>query len=636
MSLRLLSFLPFPAIVVAFLYLHTRIYFNSDVAYLLIVAQRMLEGGQYVRDFFESNPPMIIYLSMPAVWLTKWFPGQLFFIFDSYVFGLIILSVCSSSGLLKRIIQNKFIYFGILYTLLIVLLLLCYQDYGQREHLFLILTLPYFFAAALRYQRQDIALPFAFYIGVLAGLGFAIKPTFLVPLCLVELAFIIQQRHLLAWVRTESIVVLMILCLYLASVFIFTNSYIHTVLPYVSKYYFKGMAKPWSLVLLNPLLIYSLSCTITYFLFSKYDRYPALGKILLLAQMGMITSCLATKTIWFYHILPAFSLSFLLMTFCVLQLIVIGEPQLWRSRLGCLSVLIFDAIYTLAYAYYVKPDYAYFIKPDSETIIFFFKFFTVLQIFCMLMLTIYFYWFLLQKKRVSILIGVSLVILLVFAMLQLHNDIELFFSHKHFVFDLMLFMDSWIVLNIIACLWMCVSRFSINSVKNTLTVQRIVVWSAVISFIYFSPLNILYEKSLSQLELQRTGDQLVHYLKTPGATKVDCFSSAANMCFPMINYSGQQFSGRESNFWWFSGLVFAKESSQTSQDADYLINLITTDLNKHKPQLIVMDTNMFYGQHHTVFVKNKSFQQAWRHYRLKVGIPDNSLTSQFYVYSRID
>jgi hypothetical protein len=628
MSIRSLAYLPFVAILYAFIYLHTKIYTDGDITYLLIAAQRMLQGGQYVRDFFESNPPMILYLYIPAVWLAKWTPDKLFLLFDSYVFVLIMLSMWGSYCLLKRMVQDKFICLGMLYALTVILLLLCYEDYGQREHLFLILTLPYFFAAALRYQRQDIKVSFAVYIGVLAGLGFAIKPTFLIPLCLVELAIIIHQRRLLAWISTESLVVITILCLYLASVFILTNSYIHTILPFVSKYYFKGGARPWNVLLLDPLLIYCFSCTIGYFIFAKYDRYPALGKMLLLTQIGMIISCVVTRTIWFYHILPAFSLSFLLLTFCLLQLIATEKPKSWWLRLALLSVFICDAIYTLAYAYFTKPD--------SETTIFFYKFFSVLQIFFTLVLTMCLYWFLLHKKRFTLLITLSLLVLLMFAMYQLRNDVELFYSRSHLVFALMLFMDGWIVFNIMACLWMLTSRFSTYSLQITLAVQRIVFSTAAIFLIYFSPLNIIYKANLTELNFQRLGDKLTHYLKSTGATKVDCFSSMASLCFPMIYYSGQQFSGRESNFWWFTGLVNTPQTFQSRQDADYLVNIITADLNTNKPQKIIVDSNMFYEQNNPVFANNKNFQQAWQHYRLTVGFPDNSIAAEFYVYSRVD
>src|SRR5690349_20365631 len=44
---------------------------SPDVAYLMYAAGQMLEGGKYISDIFETNPPMILYLYFPAYWMAK-------------------------------------------------------------------------------------------------------------------------------------------------------------------------------------------------------------------------------------------------------------------------------------------------------------------------------------------------------------------------------------------------------------------------------------------------------------------------------------------------------------------------------------------------------------------------------------
>src|SRR6185437_2828635 len=44
---------------------------NSDVASLLYDTKLLLMGGTYVKDFFETNPPMVLYLYAPVILIEK-------------------------------------------------------------------------------------------------------------------------------------------------------------------------------------------------------------------------------------------------------------------------------------------------------------------------------------------------------------------------------------------------------------------------------------------------------------------------------------------------------------------------------------------------------------------------------------
>jgi hypothetical protein len=68
---------------------------SSDVAALMDEGQRMWAGGKYVSDFFETNPPMAMYLYFPVLLFVKMTGGAgivkfkyLFFEEDSCPKGL--------------------------------------------------------------------------------------------------------------------------------------------------------------------------------------------------------------------------------------------------------------------------------------------------------------------------------------------------------------------------------------------------------------------------------------------------------------------------------------------------------------------------------------------------------------------
>lgn len=52
--------------------IQSHIILNEDVLWLVTATQRLLAGGSYVNNFFETNPPLILYLYTPAVLLVKY------------------------------------------------------------------------------------------------------------------------------------------------------------------------------------------------------------------------------------------------------------------------------------------------------------------------------------------------------------------------------------------------------------------------------------------------------------------------------------------------------------------------------------------------------------------------------------
>ena len=107
----------------------------------------------------------------------------------------------------------------VFYTLLLVTFYLPMYAFLQREYLLFIFIMPYLLLAALRIENKSIHPLASFFIGLFAGLGFAIKPFFLVTLVLVELCVMIKTRNFFSWLRIEPFVIASVLVVYLISVF---------------------------------------------------------------------------------------------------------------------------------------------------------------------------------------------------------------------------------------------------------------------------------------------------------------------------------------------------------------------------------------------------------------------------------
>jgi hypothetical protein len=160
---------------------------NHDNDWYLIAARRLLAGGRYGVDFMEPNPPLIILLLAPPVAVADGLGLDTYTVFSAYVCLLILLSVILARRSILWIFAD--------HPACANLLLLGYAtilsldpgfDFGQREHLFVILFCPglFWFAARDAGDVRPIAGTTRASI-LLAALGVLIKPFFmLVPLVL--------------------------------------------------------------------------------------------------------------------------------------------------------------------------------------------------------------------------------------------------------------------------------------------------------------------------------------------------------------------------------------------------------------------------------------------------------------------
>jgi hypothetical protein len=350
-----------PTLLIALLayFIQTKMFFSPDVGYLLHAANQVLAGGKYGTDIFETNPPMILYLYLPVCWLAKWTAISVVILVRIYVIGLVLISLGFCFSLLRRLIhqQDRVLLYFLFYTLLFILFFLPLFVFAQREHLLMIFMLPYLFSTALFLEKQPLHPGAALLIGVLAGLVFALKPFFLFVPCFIELYCMVKMRSLFAWVRIEPMVILSVLVLYLYSIFLLQPDYINVILPMVFHYYFPAMVESWQEIIGFPNVLFCCAVIAGYFIYYPQDRYPTLGIITLLALLGMIFAFLVPRTPWYYHVLPAFGLAWLLLADFFGQVVSAVNLKKMNRRALCSYVasLMAAAVIVLA----VPVNYCY-------------------------------------------------------------------------------------------------------------------------------------------------------------------------------------------------------------------------------------------------------------------------------------
>lgn len=326
-------------------YLQDNLYLHKDVAIITHAATQLLQGQTYAHDIFDPNPPIIFYLHWIPIVLAKLTGLSILPIFRGYVIVLSIVAIQWSLQLFNklcifnRLPLHKNNYSILAGGLIYILLFLPADAFGQREHFYVILTLPYLFLAACRLHAIQIKGVFTIAIGCMAGIGFAIKPVFLPMLGLIDLFFIYQTRRILGWLRLESLCCLTILAGYALMVFWLYPSYFQIILPFWKPYYL-GIIKHWTIVIDNLSVIWCCSAIGVYFLTRPHTL---LKSIIVISIFGNIIAYLIPQVNWYYHLYPALAMSCLYFILHFSELVTTIQDKddfLLTCTMACVILLI--------------------------------------------------------------------------------------------------------------------------------------------------------------------------------------------------------------------------------------------------------------------------------------------------------
>lgn len=346
--------------------MQSSIFCNTDARWLLHAAVKFINGGKYYHDFFETNPPMILYLNIPPVLLGKFLHLPIGFIFRVYVFLLAILSLIVCSVLLKKIYYDrpKWMRRIFICALAYVFVILPAHAFGEREHLALLLTAPYFFLAALRSDNYKALIKLAVLVGILAGLGFAIKPYFVIPFALIELYLMFSNKKLFAWLRLETLIIIGIFIVYLVTIFIFTPEYIFQVVPLAWQFYFSSVGKPYMYIFSSIWMLFFLLSTGFFVLFYELVEQKNLVIIIFLVSVGFICAYILQRTMWFYHTLPSYAFSLLLLVQLLQE--IIFKPL--KTKIKFKRIKIFFLVLILVTFGLIIPFEAFYTIFFSDTL----------------------------------------------------------------------------------------------------------------------------------------------------------------------------------------------------------------------------------------------------------------------------
>ncbi len=272
------------------------IHLNHDVSWILYGAGRMLNGAVFGRDIVDVNPPLVWWLSLPAALV-----AQNSGLTPSLAFKLQVLLLVFACIWLIHVLRPAIRAWQLALLLAILLITPAYH-FGQREHLMAILTLPYVISL-LSGKNDEGAAAARLAAGIMAGIGFALKPYFLVIPLLLEAYRLVKTRSPSSLIRMETLSIAAVGLAYAAAVWLWARDYVLTVAPQAMIVY-PAYGNPFfsaARTIIFSLGLVFLGC----FLINgtrDWKRQPL--PPLILAAVGAALAAMLQSKGWAYHRLP--------------------------------------------------------------------------------------------------------------------------------------------------------------------------------------------------------------------------------------------------------------------------------------------------------------------------------------------
>ncbi len=287
---------------------------SPDVAWFFYLADRMLQGERLYRDVVEVNPPLIVWLNLPVAALARAAAVPAEMVYGAALLVLIGVSLALAARLLPE--EEPWRAPGVrpvaLLLGLVVLLPLAGEDFGEREHLLLILTLPYTLLVIARAGGRSPGRGLALAVGVMAGVGFTLKPYF-VPLWLALEAYLVRARPAPPWRRPETVAVVGVGLLYGAAVLLFTPEYFDLARTFGGLYWSYLRGPLWLTAFLGEGSALPLLALLAFAVLYRRDPGGHVWRVFAIAVGAAVLSALLQGKGWRYHFYPAMGYGLLLL-----------------------------------------------------------------------------------------------------------------------------------------------------------------------------------------------------------------------------------------------------------------------------------------------------------------------------------
>jgi hypothetical protein len=334
---RLAWLLPAAVVGVAIV-MRTRSLENADVSWLLTLAERLVDGH---RDFIEVNPPGAIFAYMPAVWMARLLHIPVEAVCDALVFLLAELCLTLAAAILGRRFAERHDMPLLAAASAAVLLILPAHAFGQREHLCVLLILPWTAALAARLDDRMPAKGLLVAAGLACGLSIMIKPHFLLD--------IVPLTGVLAWRRgsffmvftMENGVAALLVALYGIAVWAVFPDFVTEIAPRVAAVYVPDRLELATLVRAPASILWAVIIAFSVATGALARSRPLCIVLVAMSVIGYLVFLLQGKG-WAYHSYPAFAFALLALAVRLAAVDAPARSIALRLASAVLALILFD------------------------------------------------------------------------------------------------------------------------------------------------------------------------------------------------------------------------------------------------------------------------------------------------------
>jgi len=335
---------------------------NTDVSWLLVIGERMLDGQRLYRDIIEINPPMAPFAYLPGVALARVLGVDPRHVIDAQLLLMAAASLFAVSRILRlspATAPSRSGAFAVWAAAVVTILPM--HVFAQREHIALLTFLPALAVYALRSNREPLPLWAILIAGIGAGITLAFKPFFTVPAAFCILFAAIRSRSWRVLFAPENIIAGVIVTVISLGTYILYPEYFTITYPLVRDTYL-SWSMPAAVIFLNHATLISAVALVSVLLARQKARPDPVLLVAVLAAAGFAVSFFLQRRGWAYHSFPMVALALLAMGYALTG--VASEEARSRSAEAA-SVVVMAATFALGMLWFNTNVY---VGPIREAI----------------------------------------------------------------------------------------------------------------------------------------------------------------------------------------------------------------------------------------------------------------------------
>lgn len=334
---------------------------NHDCALLLQCGRLISEGSTPYIDHIETNVYMAQYIHIPPVLLSNSLNMNVADVFVAGVF-IFVLYTCFAVFLLvyrSGIFRSRTSVLIVASSVMILSMkAFCDGDFGQREHLFLLACIPFFFVRFSRYQDIGVSAPLSLTTGFTMGVLMLCKPSFFLMIVLIEIWMNIRSgRKAGVLIKPEMFAVYAIVFMFIVHLLLLPGSlkspFFTRWLSFIAGSYSSYNATYYNMIRGSLKLWLLFAGSIVFGIFSLSKNGSAVRQLLesliVAVVLGIVLYFLQHKG-WLYQLFPAIGFVAVLLSVVIMILYEKYRSTLITGNMVGIALLICPVSICLLYA----------------------------------------------------------------------------------------------------------------------------------------------------------------------------------------------------------------------------------------------------------------------------------------------